>query len=86
MALTAFLERNSQIDQVSLCLDADDAGQMASRKIPAALSVDQRFAHVAVSLDPPQHGKDFNDMLLHKKALERKQTSGLVPPTGGEGE
>jgi len=72
VALTAFLARNQQIDQVSLCLDADDAGQTAARKIQAALSADWRFAHITVSINPPINSKDYNDMLLQAKTQQRE--------------
>jgi DNA primase len=72
-ALNSFLERNSQIDGVSLCLDADDAGQQAAHKIKSMLAADSRFSHIAVIIDPPPIGKDYNEALLHTVSRERAQ-------------
>ena len=72
VALTAFLDRNPQINRVSLCLDADDAGQTAARKIQADLSTDKQHIHITVSIDPPINSKDYNDMLLQIKMQKRK--------------
>jgi len=72
-ALMAFLERNSQIKSISLCLDADEAGQETAAKIKNVLAADKRFAHIKVSIDPPEYGKDYNIMLLQAKALEKQQ-------------
>ena len=77
-ALLSFLERNPQIDHVSLCLDADDAGSSAAERVQSMLAGDKRFSHIAVSVDPPRTGKDYNDMLLgmrqnaHQLAGHRK--------------
>lgn len=71
VALMAFLERHPQINNLSLCLDADDAGRNAAGKIQALLADDKRFAHITVTIDPPEKGKDYNEMLLQVKADER---------------
>jgi hypothetical protein len=70
IALTAFLERNPHIERVSLCLDNDEAGQTAARKIKTALT--DSHPNTAVTIDPPEKGKDYNEM-LHAIWLERKQ-------------
>ena len=78
VALLSFLERNPQTDHVSLCLDADDAGRAAAGRIHSMLAGDERFSHIAVTVDPPRTGKDYNDMLLvmrqhaHQPAGHRK--------------
>ncbi|MDR1820834.1 MAG: DUF3991 and toprim domain-containing protein [Oscillospiraceae bacterium] len=72
VALTAFLERNPHIAEVSLCLDADEAGQTAARKIQAALAGNR--PDVSASIDPPRHGKDYNDMLLRAIQSERERS------------
>ena len=72
VALTAFLERNPQITVISLCLDNDEAGQTAAMKIRDTLAT--RYPHIAVTVDPPAVGKDYNDSLLRAKALERERT------------
>jgi len=73
VALMTFLERNSNIESISLCLDADDAGQEAASKIKNILAADMRLSHIKVTIDPPEHGKDYNNMLLQVKALEKQQ-------------
>jgi len=70
VALTAFLERNPRINRVSLCLDADDAGQIASVKLREMLT--KRYPHIDATIDPPENSKDYNDMLLHIKTQKRK--------------
>jgi hypothetical protein len=72
-ALISFLERTPQIECVSLCLDADDTGQQAAHKIKSALAADSRFASIAVTIDPPPTGKDYNEALLHTVREERAQ-------------
>jgi hypothetical protein len=72
-ALLAFLERNPQIKHTSLCLDADEAGQTAARKIKSFLAGDGRFSHITVTIDPPSNGKDYNEALLNAVRLERAQ-------------
>jgi hypothetical protein len=71
VALMAFLERNPRIREISLCLDNDGAGQTAARKIHDALV--ESHPHIAVTIDPPITGKDYNDQLLHAMRLEREQ-------------
>jgi hypothetical protein len=73
-ALLSFLERHPLITNISLCLDADEAGQTAARKIKATLAADDRFSHLSVTIDPPEQGKDYNEMLLSVKAAEREQS------------
>ncbi|MDR1206066.1 MAG: DUF3991 and toprim domain-containing protein [Peptococcaceae bacterium] len=71
VALMAFLERNPCICEISLCLDNDGAGQTAARKIYAALT--ESHPNIAVSINPPETGKDYNDQLLYAIGLEREQ-------------
>jgi hypothetical protein len=71
VALLAFLERNPQIRRVSLCLDADEAGRTAARKIKAFLEGGGRFPHITATIDPPGRGKDYNEALLHAIGQER---------------
>jgi hypothetical protein len=72
-ALISFLERTPQIGRVSLCLDVDDAGQQAAHRINLALAADSRFSHIAVTIDPPSIGKDYNEALRHTVREERAQ-------------
>jgi len=69
-ALIPFLERNPIIDQVSLCLDADDAGQTAAAKVRDILA--KQSPHIDMTIDPPGYGKDYNITLLHAKAQKQK--------------
>jgi len=72
VALIAYLERNPAIEQVTLCLDADEAGQTAARKIAAKLAMDGRFEHITIKNCPPQGGaKDYNETLLRAVSIER---------------
>jgi len=74
VALMSFLERHLTIEQISLCLDADEAGQTATRKIAAKLAADTRFEHIRVRNCPPQDGaKDYNEALLRIVDAEREQ-------------
>ena len=74
VALIPYLVEHPEISHVSLCLDADDAGQTAAGRIREMLAEDKRFSHITVTKDPPKEGKDFNDMLLCKKERETKLT------------
>jgi len=75
VALIAFLERHQEIQHITLGLDCDTAGQEAAKKIQRQLTVDSRFAHLKVTINPPLYGKDYNEMLIHKITLEREQKS-----------
>ena len=77
VALMAFLERNPAIEQITLCLDADEAGQTAASKITAKLAGDNRFGHITITNRPtPGDAKDYNDVLLRAVVAEQehKQT------------
>ena len=74
VALIPYLVEHPEISHVSLCLDADDAGQTAAGRIREMLAEDKLFSHITVTKDPPKEGKDFNDMLLCKKERETKLT------------
>ncbi|MCL2853108.1 MAG: DUF3991 and toprim domain-containing protein [Defluviitaleaceae bacterium] len=63
MPLMAYLERNPAIDYISLCLDNDKAGQMAAESISSSLA-DEKFGHIAVTIDLPKESKDYNEALL----------------------
>jgi hypothetical protein len=69
IALMAFLERNPQIERVSLCLDNDSAGRTASSKIRNTLA--ESYPRIAVTIDTPDTGKDFSEMLIYTKKQER---------------
>lgn len=74
VALIAFLERTPGITDITLCLDADEAGEIAAGKIIEKFASDNRFAHITVKNRPPQDGaKDYNDVLLRTISIERQQ-------------
>jgi len=84
VALAAFLDRNPQINRISLCLDADDAGQEAAMHINSTIAGDERFIHIRVTNDPPRVEKDYNAMLI-RAVLENKkerQRAGYLKETG----
>ena len=60
VALNAYLKRYSDIKDICLCLDNDDAGQAASEKIK------EKYSKLGynVSVYHSSFGKDYNDMLL----------------------
>jgi hypothetical protein len=72
-ALMAFLEKNSPITDIFLCLDADAAGQEAALRIEAALAADERFEHIRVAITPPQVGKDYSDTLQQVVTQRQEQ-------------
>lgn len=74
VALIAFLERNPQISRVVLHLDNDKPGIIAARKIKTTLAGDERFSHIKVSVNPPRHGKDYNQALQNIVAQEKNQS------------
>lgn len=73
VALLAFLERNPLIRHIDLCLDNDEAGQLAAKGIRSQIIADERFVRISVSIEPPKVGKDYNEALLHAVNLEREQ-------------
>jgi len=79
-ALIAFLERNSNISSISLCLDNDNAGQEAAVKIRSTL--EEKYTHIAMTVDPPTHGKDYNDMLLYTQSLTKEKDTGFRREAG----
>ena len=76
MALMAYLERNPHIEQISICLDNDDAGQRTAVKLFQTLA-NPPYEHIAVTIDLPEGRKDYNDILLQSITLDkdRKQSS-----------
>jgi hypothetical protein len=78
LALTAFLERNSIIECVALCLDNDEAGKAASDKIIRMLAADERYSNISATVEIPKTGKDYNDALLHAIKTGREQKHGSL--------
>ena len=71
VALMAYLNRNPNIERISLCLDNDDAGKMAANKIFATLA-EPPFKHISVTIDLPVGSKDYNDILLQSVSLDKE--------------
>jgi hypothetical protein len=69
VALTAFLARNPHIGEIKLCLDNDEAGRTAARRIQTALA--ESHPQIIATVEPPGHGKDYNDLLIHTKQRAR---------------
>ena len=65
VALKAFLERRPDIKHIELCLDADEVGQAAAKKIKDILEKKYADMEYKVTIAPPISGKDYNDMLLN---------------------
>ena len=63
IALTGFLKRNPQIENVRMCLDNDEVGKEATKRIVKELLNDKRFSHIRITVSPPPVGKDYNDTL-----------------------
>jgi hypothetical protein len=70
LALTAFLERNPQIENVALCLDADYAGRKGSERIRALLG--ENYPAIHATITPPPFGKDYNNALQHERQIEKQ--------------
>lgn len=67
LALREYLKNNPQIQKVILCLDNDEPGRSAAIAIKEQLA-----AEYEVVDEPPQAGKDYNDLLQKMKGLEGK--------------
>jgi len=83
LALLVYLERNPNITRVMLCLDNDEAGLDAARrikaelagKVPDSIVADGRFKHIRVSINLPRRVKDFNELLQQRIAVEKEYRS-----------
>ena len=73
LALDTYLQQNPTIQTIVLCLDADEPGLTAAQELRRCL------ARYEVYIQPPQQGKDYNDLLQQKKGL-----MGKVKTRGGE--
>lgn len=72
-ALMSFLERNPKIRHISLCLDNDEAGRAAAKRMFDSLGKDERYADISMEINYPEESKDYNDVLLNELRLEREQ-------------
>jgi hypothetical protein len=73
MALTHFLGHHSEVNQVYVCTDRDEAGRIIAGKIEA-IPADKLFSHVAVTQSPPSYGNDYNDTLTALQKTRREQS------------
>ena len=69
VALTSFLERNPDIQNIYLCLDSDQAGEKATERIIKELLSDSRFADKNIIVAPPPIGKDYSETLTGIRQL-----------------
>jgi hypothetical protein len=82
VALLPFLESHPQIGSVALCLDADEAGQKAAEKMKTFLEGDDRFSHIAVTIDPPGYGGADERVQNAQKQRRGKSQSQIDRPKG----
>ena len=83
LALIQFLKDHPEVEQVSLCLDNDEAGRLGAEKIVAAVRADpalsKQVKEIETRLSPARHGKDYNQHLQgvrgEQKARSRKERS-----------
>ena len=71
-SLISFLDLHPEIERCRLCLDNDEAGHKAMRRIMAQLSGDSHFRHIAITISPPALGKDYNEMVQQIHKLEKE--------------
>ncbi|MDR1319991.1 MAG: DUF3991 and toprim domain-containing protein [Gracilibacteraceae bacterium] len=72
-ALLFFLAETPCINEVTLCLDNDDAGLSAMKRISALLAASERFSRRKISCAPPKRGKDYNEALLLSIQQEKER-------------
>jgi len=69
IALARYLHDNIQIEQINLCFDKDRAGELAAQTIMHLIG-----HKYDVHYTPPDHGKDYNAMLMEEKGLDGVKT------------
>lgn len=83
--LVQFLKDYSHIRGITFCLDNDEAAQTAlyGRKVNGKIEKEGLLDKYcgqgySVNVDVPEYGKDFNEMLLHRKEKEmpRRRSAG----------
>ena len=62
-ALKSFIERNPNITDIQLCLDADDVGTKACTKITKELIENKMGKGKNISVQKPKKGKDYTEYL-----------------------
>ena len=75
LALTSFLERHPQITKLYLCLDNDEPGHIATKRIIEELSGDERFSHLRIAVAQTSVGKDYGETLEKMKQLNIQQSN-----------
>lgn len=65
-----YLRHNPEIGQITLMLDADEAGRTAAERFAAMLQRDG-FTGTVVIKEPP-FGKDWNNVLVETRAMARE--------------
>jgi len=73
-ALTSFLERNPQVEDVRLCLDSDKTGREATVRIIRELLSNKRHSHLKITVAHPPLGKDYNDTLQAIIQLQKQKS------------
>lgn len=76
-ALKHYLDTHPETLQVTIALDNDEPGQRNAEHLRSL--VEQNWPHVQchVSLPPPDRGKDWNDVLLHRHQRLRANKNSL---------
>ena len=69
IALTTYLEANSQIKTIYLHLDNDKTGRLCAKSLQALLEKDYEIVD-----EPPPVGKDFNDFLLSYLGIQQRKS------------
>ena len=64
LALDQYLQDNSHIERIILCLDNDEPGRLAAQAIRNRLE-----PTYTVVDNPPRKGKDYNDLLRQRKGI-----------------
>lgn len=64
ISLARYLKDNTQIERINLCFDNDPAGELAAKAIIILLGNKYEICYT-----PPEHGKDYNAMLMAEKGL-----------------
>jgi len=71
-ALEKFLEKNPQVEKIFLCLDSDDAGRKATKRIIQEIKSNPKHSEKSVTDAPPKYGKDYGDTLKTVKAQHQE--------------
>lgn len=89
LALKQFLENNESIKTIYLCLNNDEAGQTAMKRIAEELAFNDKYQGIKIVPWPPSQGNDYNQMLttlypaytVPEQAQTREQPQTVQPQT-----